>query len=211
MKPHRLFPACTVALTAVLGLTGCAYGTKSDVRSLQANIDTLSRQVYVLEQKVQKLEAAAATTPAPQRQNAATPVPAPGTASDRVYRMTADEICSALMKNGMPLISFTRCTTANDPDGLLGTNGGYKSRADFRDRDIADPEAMGTVEVYDSAEAAQLRMSALAFHRVQAPEFVPEEQAFVYDNVVLRLPGAFTAEQGMRYEDALRKVLGLLG
>lgn len=206
MKFRCLFPVF-LAVSSVM-LCGCGYGTKSDISNLQVSIDLLTKQVYQLEQRVNDLETAIANTPSPSPviRPASTPAPA---AAPRFFNMTADGICSALLKNGMPVISFKRYTSKDDPDGLLGTNAGYTSRADFKDKNVAD--AMGIIEVYASAKDAQMRLSAMEFELARSGGSLDGTQVFLYDNVMMRLPEAFSIEQGMQYEDALRKILGLTG
>lgn len=188
---------------------GCSYGTKSDINELQKCIDRLTQDNYLLEQRVAALEAnAPSAKPTPLPAAIVTITPEPGS-TPRIHDLTADEICSSLLKNGMPVVSFTRYNANDDPDGLLGTNGGYTSRADFRDKTVSDVK--GIIEVYASARDATLRMNAMEFARMQSNEPVPEEQLFCYDNVLMRLPEPFTEEQGIRYEDALRRILGLIG
>ena len=198
--------ACILSVLSLL--SGCGYGTKSDINELQKCIDTLTQDNYQLEQRVAALEERLDNQATPKPATAAvTPTPAPGV-TPPVHNMTADSICSALLKAGMPVVSFTRYTAENDPDGLIGTNGGYTSRADFKDKNVADEK--GIVEVYASAQAAVLRMNALQFTRTQAGE-TDTETIFCYDNVLMRLPSAFSSEQCLQYEDALRQVLGLIG
>lgn len=197
---------CCLLLIAVLLFGGCARrADMDDIRTLQAQIDELLLEHHALEQRLAALESdlpkpSAAPTVAASAEPDATPVPAQG------YSMTADEICSQLLKDGMPVVSFLRRTEKDDPDQLLGTSSGYTSRADFRDQNTTD---RGIVEVFDSSTYAALRESVIKNEiRFGQRE---KESVFRYDNVLLRLPASFTDEQALAYEEALRRVLGVAG
>ena len=203
--------ACRMLLLLLVLLlplfVGCARrADMDDIRTLQSEIDELRLQNYELEQRVAALEAgpveAPAATPEPSSSAPdATPVPV------QTYSMTADEICSQLLKDGMPVASFYRRTEKDDPDQLLGTKNGYTSRADFRDLGI--PMDLGVIEVFGSETLAALRENVLS-NEIKSGQR-DKETLFRYDNVLLRLPAAFSSEQAMRYEEALRKVLGIVG
>lgn len=199
--------AVPVLLALCLLFSGCArHADMDDIRTLQEQVDALLLQNHDLEQRVAALEAAAPaqapeTTPVPAAEPDATPVPV------QTYSMTADEICSQMLKDGLPVSSFYRRTEKDDPDKLLGTDTGYTSRADFRDLGI--PNALGTVEVFESETYAALRENILS-NEIKSGQR-EKETLFRYDNVLMRLPAAFSDEQALRYEEGLRKVLGIAG
>ena len=94
-----------------------------------------------------------------------------------------------------------------DPDGLLGKPNGYTSRADFEDSESG--ELRGIVEVFPDNASATLRLTSLA--TLEKSGDTASEQRYRYDNVLLRLPAAFSAEKCLAYEESLRRVLGLAG
>lgn len=207
MHHRRLYCSMLLLLVLPLLLSGCARrADMDDIRALQASIDELRLENYELKQRVAALEAgpaeAPAATPVPlSTEPDATPVPV------QTYSMTADEICSNMLKNGLPISSFYRRTEKDDPDKLLGTATGYTSRADFRDLGI--PTELGTLEVFASETHAALRESIIS-NEIKSGQRV-KEALYRYDNVLMRLPAAFTDEQTLRYEEGLRKVLGIGG
>lgn len=186
-------PLCAVVALLFLlvpALSGCAgRATKADIAALQSAIDELRLQNYEMKQQLAALEAGA--TPAPQAAHA----------------LAADEICSALLKDGMPVRTFYRYTADSDPDGLLGKPNGYTSRADFEDSESG--ELRGIVEVFPDNASATLRLTSLA--TLEKSGDTASEQRYRYDNVLLRLPAAFSAEKCLAYEESLRRVLGLAG
>jgi len=204
--------ALTALLCLALLLCGCARrANMNDIRDLQASVDELRLQNYELSQRVAALEAVLeeAEQAAPQTPAAAPaepPVTEAGTPV-QTYRMSADEICSTMLKNGLPVSSFYRRTEKDDPDKLIGTTTGYTSRADFRDLGI--PTALGTIEVFESETHAALRENVIQ-NEIKSGQR-EKETLFRYDNVLLRLPAAFSDEQALRYEEGLRKVLGIAG
>ena len=209
MQLHRKRRAVLCALLVLLLLfCGCARrADMDDIRTLQAQVDSLLLKNHDLEQRVAALEAAQpmtepAATPEPSAAEPdATPVPV------QSYSMTADEICSQMLKDGLPVASFYRRTQKDDPDKLIGTATGYTSRADFRDLGI--PTNLGTVEVFESETYASLRENTLS-NEIKSGQR-DKEYLFRYDNVLMRLPTAFSDDQALRYEEGLRKVLGIAG
>lgn len=205
-KPAALFRLAALCL-ALLPLFGCAKRvTRSDVDRLQAAVDELRLANYELSERLEALEQAAfaeAAAPAP-----ALPQATPGQPNDATpagpYAVTADELCSLLLKSGMPVRTFYRYTDASDPDGLLGTESGYTSRADFQDTEVSG--ALGAVEVFADAAKATLRSTARQ-NQIKS-EKLPAERHYLFDNVLLRLPAdAFSEEKAAAYETAVQQVL----
>src|SRR5579883_2312145 len=54
-------------------------------------------------------------------------------------QLDARQIYAALQRAQLPVSDGTAVTAANDPDGKLGTPGGYTSRVDFLDTSLAQP------------------------------------------------------------------------
>lgn len=210
-------PLCAVVALLFLlvpALSGCAgRATKADIAALQSAIDELRLQNYEMKQQLAALEAGtggsvspapadtAPSSPALAEEAAATPAP------QAAHALAADEICSALLKDGMPVRTFYRYTADSDPDGLLGKPNGYTSRADFEDSESG--ELRGIVEVFPDNASATLRLTSLA--TLDKSGDTASEQRYRYDNVLLRLPAAFSAEKCLAYEESLRRVLGLAG
>ncbi len=200
-------PLCAVVALLFLlvpALSGCAgRATKADIAALQSAIDELRLQNYEMKQQLAALEAGTggSVSPAPAEEAAATPAP------QAAHALAADEICSALLKDGMPVRTFYRYTADSDPDGLLGKPNGYTSRADFEDSESG--ELRGIVEVFPDNASATLRLTSLA--TLEKSGDTASEQRYRYDNVLLRLPAAFSAEKCLAYEESLRRVLGLAG
>ena len=214
MQTRSLRRCLLLLLAAVLFLSslGCARrADMDDIRTLQSQVDSLLLKNHDLEQRVAALEAVLAE--AEVQTEAAEPIPpaevpeAAAAPEQATYAMTADEICSQMLKDGLPVASFYRRTEKDDPDKLLGTEMGYTSRVDFRDLGI--PTDLGTIEVFSLAMHAGLRESVLK-NEIKSNQR-GQETIFRYDNVLLRLPAAFSEEQALRYEEGLRKVLGIGG
>ena len=191
-------------------LSGCVKtASKDDLRALQASVDELLLANHNLEKRVSDLEDRMNATPVPT----ATPdpyakyTPEPTNTPAPVYQMTADEICSSLLKNGLPITSFVRYTEANDPDQRMGTAGGYSSRVDFKDQEVN--AVKGIIEVFPYGALAADRVDELASLIKQNKMAI--ETIYRYDNVLLRLPAAFDSSKCLAYEESLRKTLGLAG
>ena len=65
------------------------------------------------------------------------------------------------------------------------------------------------MEVFPDNASATLRLTSLA--TLEKSGDTASEQRYRYDNVLLRLPAAFSAEKCLAYEESLRRVLGLAG
>ena len=210
MRSVRIKVLCIACIVALLVLcTACSgAATKKDLSSLQSEVDRLTLSNYDLTQRVAALEAAvnipaATASPIPTVDlDSITPVPS-STPGPATYGLSADEICSKMMKNGMPISGFIKYTMANDPERVMGTDNGYISRSDFQDKNV--PSVRGAVEVFKSGNDAMARQTEVNA-RIEDGDRDPE-LIYRYDNVILRLPSPFTEDQGLQYEDALRKVL----
>lgn len=208
-KPGKL-KICIWIVLSLIVVSGCVKtATKDDIKALQASVDVLLLQNHSLEKRVSDLEDRLNATPVPT----ATPdpyaqyTPAPTATPAPLYAMSADEICSDLLKAGLPISSFQRYTENNDPDQIMGTEKGYLSRVDFKDSEVTS--ARGILEVFPYGALASERVDELA--ELIRQNKLKSETVYRYDNVILRLPNAFDAAKCMAYEDALRKVLGLAG
>jgi len=190
------------------GCFGCVnVATKNDIKSMQAELDVLTKSNYELKQRVDALEAAIGGVPSDTEETSATPVPvstATPVPTVEGYALTADDICSRMRKNGMPISSFIRYTEKNDPEEYLGTDSGYSSRADFQDSNMV-PEEKGIILVFDDVNSAMEYKTALR-KKIENKE-ISDETIYQYDNVIMRLPKTFSSEQCLQYEDALRAVL----
>lgn len=207
MKKTVIF-SLSALFAITLSLSACSRTAgKDDIRSLQAAVDELRLSNYALEQRVTELENRANATPEPT----ATPnfdryaTPAPSATPIPGYLVSADELCSAFVKDGLAS-SFTRYTAESDPDKLLGTPTGYSSRSDFKDGTVSG--VRGILEVYPYGSLAIARsddLNAEIADGKRNPEII-----YRYDNVILRLPSPFTPERSLQYEEALRRALGLV-
>ena len=212
MRSVRVKILCIACMVALLVLcTACSgAATKKDLSSLQSEVNRLTLSNYDLTQRVAALEAivntpVATATPIPTVDlDSITPVPT-STPGPATYGLSADEICSQMMKNGMPISGFIKYTMATDPERVMGTEMGYISRSDFLDK-TASSNIRGAVEVFKSGNDAMARETELNARFLDGTRDF--EIIFRYDNVILRLPSPpFTDEQCISYEDALRKVL----
>lgn len=210
MKPLFRPAALLLALLLLLPLSGCAGRvTQRDIQQLQTAVDELRLQNHELSLRLAALEQAAADSAAAQEAAAQGMAPAPAATATPApagpYTLAADEICSLLLKNGMPVRTFYRYTESSDPDGLLGTQNGYTSRADFQDSEVEG--VLGVVEVFTDTAMATLRSTTL--QNAAKSGSIPAEAHRQFDNVLLRFPAAFSEEKLAAYEAAVQQVLGI--
>ncbi len=201
-------------VTAFLMLAVCSgcgsVATKNDLKSLQNEVNVLTLSNHDLEQRVRALEEMIGdglpATPAPAEPEPAEPAPKEPTPAPEIpsSMLTADDICSRMMKGGMPISSFVRYSASDDPDGLLGAPGGYVSRSDFFDSTMP-AYVKGIVEVFSSENDALAYKTELKAS-IEGGE-IPEEHIYQYQNVLLRLPQEFAREQTLQYDNALLKVV----
>lgn len=128
--------------------------------------------------------------------------------------VTADDIVRALVGAELPLRTFVVFDEETDPNGWIGRDGGYLSKASFADEriqqrnDRPDADDGGTVEVFGDAEDARAR-SEYVLRVLRRVPFVSPAGQFHYlaGPILLRLAGQLTPKQRQEYERVLRTML----
>ena len=125
---------------------------------------------------------------------------------------TAGAIVSAIVGRLATARTGVVYTAATDPNHLLGTPGGYTSKAAFTDSRINTADlpgattdniqAGGTVEVFADASGASVRQQRIQ-QLEKNPPLLGSEYTFTDGTALLRVSGRLTAAQAAEYEAAL--------
>ena len=125
--------------------------------------------------------------------------------------MNASQILEAMKASGLSMGDIQVFDETNDPNGLLGRPGSYVSKAHFLDTRVSDPYGFewfegeintdygGTVEVFETAEAAQSRAQYIQ-GIVDAGASFGAMYTYLKDNVLLRVGYELTPSQAAEYE-----------
>ncbi|TDD73827.1 hypothetical protein [Actinomadura rubrisoli] len=128
--------------------------------------------------------------------------------------VTADDIVRAFVGAELPLRTVIVFDEETDPNGRIGRDGGYLSKASFADERIWEGKAPpgvddgGSVEVFEDAEGARGR-SEYVLRVLKRVPFVSPAGEFQYlaGPILLRLGGQLTRRQRQDYERVLRTLL----
>jgi hypothetical protein len=151
--------------------------------------------------------APATSTATPGPAVAATPAAGKGR---RPIPADAEQVVAAFKERGIPIGQVAVLGAATDPDHLLGTPGGYTSKALFVDTRLGSGaqqpavEAGGAVEYFANQRDAQRRFTQLL---AAVKGSVQPGQLFHDGDIVLRLSPALSADQVSEYEIAARRAL----
>lgn len=122
---------------------------------------------------------------------------------------TAGDILTRFQSAGLPIVDPIVYDETTDPNHLIGTVGGYVSKASWRDSRVNDPIygtqvdilTGGSVEVFESADAAQKRADYI---KATAEGFAPvAEHQILSGPTLVRLSKHLTAQQVEEYRAAL--------
>lgn len=197
-----------LALVWLIGIAGCAAcGTSSSNKQQAAPAASA-----VARTRTVNTQRAAATTAA----TSATALPTASLTATRASsaKPTAASDIDALKTAGLPIGKIDTYTASSDPNHLLGRPGEYTSKVNFADTRLpADTDAQGnlsvggggSIEVSDSASAAEKRAAYVATIAQSAPIF--NEYDFRAGVVLLRLSSQLTPDQAKQYTDALTKIV----
>ncbi len=124
-------------------------------------------------------------------------------------QISADEVVKTFARDGLPVTAVEVYTEGNDPDGLLGRQGLYTSKAAFRDATVQDQDAAnqfavvngGGVAVFESAANAEKRMRLLNTGK-------SGEHVTTAGPVLLRLSPAMAPSEVAAYERSLQRSYG---
>ncbi|MFC6884573.1 MULTISPECIES: hypothetical protein [Actinomadura] len=128
--------------------------------------------------------------------------------------VTADDIVRAFVGAELPLRTFVVFDERTDPNGRIGRDSGYLSKASFADErirqrsDPPDADDGGSVEVFGDAEDARER-SEYVLRVLRRVPFVSPAGEFHYlaGPILLRLAGQLSPKQRQEYERVLRTML----
>jgi hypothetical protein len=125
----------------------------------------------------------------------------------------ATEVAQRLVEQGMPVTDIATTTEDNDPNDLLGRQGGYVSRATFAlpgvegGDDEQDARRGGSVEVWPTEEAAIARWEYL--RGFQSSPLLGDGYDYVFGPTVLRLAREVKPSVAERFEVALRPAVAI--
>jgi hypothetical protein len=123
-----------------------------------------------------------------------------GTVSAQAMVSPAASVASRLGSIETPIVSVYDYSAVSDPEGLLGLQGQYTSKAYFRDNSSVE----GFVEVFSTANDARIRKAAL--DQVGGTDPFSGDYVVVAGPVVLRLFGA-TESAATGYTQRLGRLL----
>lgn len=132
-------------------------------------------------------------------------------ASAQSATVTADTVIAKFKGAKLPIGSVMDFTAANDPNHLLGRPGGYTSKAAWTDTRVSSDQAKdttpgsvdlgGSVEIFDSAAAAQSREEYIQAALKSNP-MLGTEYDFVVGDALVRVSQVLTPAQAQAYEAA---------
>lgn len=107
---------------------------------------------------------------------------------------TAAKLASALRAAGLRLGHVTVYTASTDPNHLLGRQGGYTSKVEWR--------GGGGIEVYPSVQGAEKR---LAYLKTFTGTMIGDGYDYRAGTAILRLPNALTPAQARMWRTAFER------